>query len=241
MATKAQWFELYNQAGFRPIAVYKKTKIPVGEKWNCDWTADKWRPLFVRDIYDMGILLGDIVDVEGDTEESNELLQRMTESTPHPMFRSSKSTHHLFLNPDPTLTRKVFNGMEFRAYRHQSVVPPSLHEDGSKYGWLIGSKFIVPKIPDELLRYYELHKSKCRKKSQKLRDGSTQISCKKCQSKFFVHKKRLLLEIKAFQEHAMPWMCHKCREIDIRHSCRKIRSSIQKSLIFPVEANQIVF
>lgn len=237
MITKAQWFELYVQAKFKPVAVYLGTKKPVGLNWNHNWTAEKWRPYFDNNAYDMGILLGDIVDVEGDTEEANDLLRQMTEHTPHPMFRSSKSTHHLFLNPDPFLTCKIFNGMEFRAHNHQSVVPPSMHEHGSKYGWLVGSKFRVPEMPDELLRYYESHKSNCKEKTRsQAKDGFKQILCKVCKNEFFIHKKRLFLERKAFQKHDLPWMCHGCREFDLRQPCRTIRKSLQKkgTLIFPV-------
>lgn len=231
MATKAQWFELYVQAGLQPIAVYLGKKTPVGLNWNSNWHVEKWRPYFDNDnAYDMGILLGDIVDVEGDTEEANDLLRQMTEHTPHPMFRSSKSTHHLFLNPDPFLTRKVFNGMEFRAHKHQSVVPPSTHEHGSKYGWLVGSKFIIPEMPDELLQYYKSHNVKYKEKPYgQIKDDFTQMVCRSCKNEFFIHEKRLFLEVKAFQEHKLPWMCHKCREFDLRQSCRVIRESIQKS------------
>jgi len=235
MPTKAEWFELYVQAGFQPIAIFKAKKAPVGLNWNGNWTAEKWRPYFeIENAYEMGILLGSVVDVEGDTEEANDLLHQMTEYTPHPKFRSSKSTHHIFLNPDPSLTRKVFNGMEFRAHKHQSVVPPSMHKDGSKYGWLVGSNFIVPNMPDELLRYYESHNSK-HKIGKQAKDGYTQTICKCCKEEFFIHKKRLLLEMRAFQEYKLSWMCHKCREFDLRQSCRVIRETLQKKspLIFP--------
>ena len=236
MVTKAQWFELYVQAGLQPIAVYLGKKAPVGLNWNRNWNAEKWRPYFDNDndnAYDMGILLGNIVDVEGDTEEANDLLHQMTEYVPHPKFRSSKSTHHLFLNPDPSLTRKVFNGMEFRAHKHQSVVPPSTHEFGSKYGWLVGSKLVIPDMPDELLRYYQSHTSKQKEKMcSQAKDGFTQMSCRACKNEFFIHEKRLFLEVKAFQEYKLPWMCHKCREFDLRQRCRVIRESLQKNSLF---------
>ena len=244
MTTKAKWFELYVQAGFQPIAVFKEKKAPVGMGWNLNWTAEKWRPYFeIEDAYDMGILLGDIIDVEGDTEEANDLLMQMTEYAPHPMFRSQKSTHHLFLNPYPELTIKKFNGMEFRANRHQSVVPPSTHKSGAKYGWLAGSKFRVPEMPQELMDYYELN-NKC-KTADRSKPGHTQIDCRICKEAYFIHKKRLILELRAFKKLKLPWMCHGCREFDIRESCRSIRSTLnhasnQKNrLIFPVKVSRI--
>lgn len=230
MTTKAKWFEIYIQVGLQPIAVFKEKKHPVGKGWELNWTAEKWRPYFdIEDAYDMGILLGDIIDVEGDTLEANDLLMQMTEFTPHPMFRSQKSTHHLFLNPYPKLTIDKFNGMEFRANKHQSVVPPSTHKSGAKYGWLAGSKFKIPEMPHELMCYYELNSSKFKTTNQ-IKSGHAQIVCKICKEIYFIHKKRLFLESCAFKKLKLPWMCHGCREFDVRESCRSIRNKLNHSL-----------
>lgn len=225
--SKLQWFEIYTQAGLKPIAIFKERKVPVGKRWNCDWTPERWRPYFNNDDFDMGILLGEIVDVEGDTEEANYLINQMTNDVPHPMFQSSKSTHHLFLNPDPLLTRKVFNGIEFRANKHQSVVPPSTHEYGFQYGWLAGSKFKIPKMPEKLFQYYKLQNYGLKSNSsEKLKDNHTQIKCEACKKYFFIHKKRLFLELKAFHLKKLMWTCRNCRDLDVRQSCRNIRKNL---------------
>ena len=95
------FFDKYVAAGLRPIAVYCDTKKPIIAGWNENWTIERWRPYFENGNYNMGILLGNIVDVEGDTEEANDLLERMIDGALRPKFRSSKSIHNLFINPDP--------------------------------------------------------------------------------------------------------------------------------------------
>lgn len=234
MATMLEWFDGYVRTGLQPIAVFKDTKCPIGESWNKNWSVDKWRDYFKTDAYNMGILLGDIIDVEGDTAEANDLLLRMIDDVPHPMFRSSKSIHHLFLNPDPELTRWSFEGIEFRGFLHQSVVPPSLHSDGSQYGWLVNSSFKVPKLPDELLKYYLTNRNNRAKqfkndfvKKRKIKAGHCRTQCKICTKMFYIHKKRLFLEVKAFQQHRLPWMCHSCREFDMKEPCRILRKSLR--------------
>ena len=157
----------------------------------------------------MGILLGNIVDVEGDTEEANDLLERMIDGALRPKFRSSKSIHNLFINPDPNLTRLVVGGIEFRAHKHQSVVPPSIHEDGTRYHWLSGSTFPIPVMPPELLSFYLRNKKSSQtipvvKKTKKRtvrrkRSNYTQTRCNSCLNKYFMHKKRLMLEVRVLQ------------------------------------------
>ena len=106
------FFDEYVQCGLQPIAIYKGDKCPIGKLWNQNWSVQRWRPMFEQtNDLNMGILLGNIVDVEGDTDQANENLSDMIGDLPHPMFKSSKSIHHIFLNPDENLTRKVMNGI----------------------------------------------------------------------------------------------------------------------------------
>jgi len=257
MKTQLEWFDAYVKIGFQPIAVIKtgKNKSPLGKFWNDDWTVDKWRHRFeVEGQYNMGILLGNIIDVEGDTKESNELLIRLTEGVPHPQFQSSKSIHHLFINPDPDLWRITWEGMEFRAYRHQSVVPPSIHEFGMQYKWLKTGFNGIPNMPQGLLDHYNFCKAsreainaKSRKNKSKLKEeleaiipgktkqkpGYTRTECRICKERFYIHKKRISLEVKAFRELGLPWMCHQCREIDVREQCRIIRRVLEQESNLP--------
>ena len=224
-----RFFDKYVELGLKPIPIYYNSKTPVASKWNENWSVKRWRPYFEESEYNIGILLGDIIDVEGDSEEANDLLERMIDGCERPRFRSSKSVHNLFINPDPSLTRFVFNGIEFRAHKHQSVMPPSYHEDGSSYQWLTGSKFPIPPMPEELVNFYVRNRTQKRKKTRipppkpKEREGIKLTCCNKCQKKFPLHQKRILLEVQAFRQKNMLWMCRYCRPIDIRQDCRLIR------------------
>jgi hypothetical protein len=233
-----EWFDRYVAVGLRPIAVYRDTKRPVGDNWNKNWSVDRWRGYFRTGGYNMGLLLGDIIDVEGDTPEANDLLERMIDGLPHPQFRSCKSVHHLFRNPDPNLTRFVCAGIEFRGHLHQSVAPPSVHESGVSYGWLTETKFPIPKLPDELLQFYlDNRKARpVRKKVEKgppprrrTKSGHKRTQCRVCEGWFYVHKKRLILEVRSFREiYGLPWMCHGCRELDMRGHCRQLRREMER-------------
>lgn len=230
-----EYFDRYVAAGLRPIAVYRDSKRPVGEGWNKDWKVERWRGYFRTGGYNMGILLGDIIDVEGDTPEANDLLERMIDGLPHPMFRSCKSVHHLFLSPDPDLTRFVCNGIEFRGRLHQSVLPPSVHESGVPYRWLRDSRFPIPTLPDELLKFYFDNRREKKERPVPARSrprtkkGHARTQCRVCQGWFYIHKKRLVLEVRSFREHyGLPWMCHGCRELDMRGLCRRMRREMKR-------------
>jgi hypothetical protein len=229
-----KYFDLYVTAGLKPIAVYKETKQPVGYNWNRNWNPEKWREYFQddNDLYSMGILLGNIVDVEGDTEEANKMLFDLVGDIPHPMYKSSRSIHHLFQTPDLTLTKSTYQGIEFRGFLHHSVVPPSIHISGSQYKFLRGTKFPIPEMPLELMRFYFDHKIKSikprtPKKVVKKKPGYINTQCKICYKTTEIHKKRLSLEVQAFQFYGLPWNCHKCRKIDVREDCRRIRKEME--------------
>lgn len=227
-----KFFDVYVGMGWQPIPVHPMSKIPVGKNWNKDWDYDRCRDAFARNPnYNMGVLLGNIVDVEGDTPEANDLLLRMIDGVPHPYFRSSRSIHHLFQNPDPNLTATRFGGIEFRGYRHQSLLPPSVHENGTSYVWQSGrDEFPPPPMPEELLDFYLKNRREQRPQKQvsryrapKLKPGHTRTRCKICDQLIFIHKKRLMLEVRAFAERGYSWMCHTCRPFDVRNACRQIR------------------
>lgn len=244
-----EYFDKYVSKGLKPIAIYKNSKRPVGNEWNQNWSIEKWRPFFLDEEYNMGIILGDIIDVEGDCPESCDLLERMIDGVKRPKFRSSKSVHNLFQTPDPELTRLVFNGIEFRGNLHQSVVPPSFHSDGCKYSFLHDTEWPVPPMPDELRDYYFKNKSErtiVKKQVAKVSRGPRprkrinfefkKTVCKICSNSYYIHEKRLILEVKAFREFNLQWMCHGCREIDMRDACRRIRKQIERFIPY-VETN----
>lgn len=232
-----EYFHNYVRQGFQPIAIYRQTKKPAESNWNQNWSADRWKPYFASSEFNMGILLGHIVDVEGDTPEANEFLQNLLANEACPRYRSSKSIHYLFRNPDPDLTRTVIEGIEFRAHLHQSVVPPSTHEDGTPYGWLKGTRLPIPDMPQVLLEFYTKHKRIRVEKSPKprpkkrIRSGFKNTECKCCLNKYPIHRTRLSLEVQGFHRLGLGWLCHICRKkrkIDMREFCRENRSEFKR-------------
>lgn len=227
---KLEYFDRYVEAGMKVIPLHAHTKVPVGSKWNVGWNKDRCRKYIAdSDDCNLGILLGEIVDVEGDTEEANAYLESTLRNCPHPQYMSFKSVHHLFINPDPKLTMTRFNGMEFRGWLHQSVLPPSIHEKGASYLWLPQSVFPVPKMPLDLFQYYMEYRSKPKKPRAKnfLKPEHRRTVCKKCGGFQFIHQKRLMLEVRAFADLDMKWLCHRCRTVDLRPACRRIRKQLE--------------
>jgi hypothetical protein len=227
-----KFFDQYSKVGYKPIPLYQNSKIPVEKNWNSDWSPQRWRPYFERGTYNMGFLLGEILDIEGDTEEGNFFIAKLIGNTPHPMFQSQKSVHHLFINPDPNLTRISHGGIEFRAYKHQSAVPPSIHSDGATYKWLKDSIALPPPMPDTLLKFYHTFKSKYAPRTKRKKDGSKPGHCKTmcncCSQFFYMHKKRLNLEVLAFRKIGKLWICRRCRGENIKQECKSIRKNILK-------------
>jgi hypothetical protein len=226
----ANYFEAYLTCGFNPIALYPGSKIPVFKDWQVDWSADKYRAAFDQmPDANMGFLLGTVMDVEGDTEEANEMIFDLTRHCPHPMFKSNKSCHHLFLSPNPNITICKFDGIEFRGRRHQSVVPPSVHKSGKVYEWLKKSTFPAPPMPTALVNllyshYRDIKTAKPQQNGKKA--NHTASLCNECGRRSYIHKTRLVLEVRAFASLDQKWQCQKCRKVDVRPICRKVRDQM---------------
>ncbi len=234
--TRLKHFDLYTRMGFKVIPLYQNSKIPVGKNWNQNWNLELCRSKVELNNYNLGILLGDIVDVEGDTPAANEFLNLLIGDVPHPIYRSRKSVHHLFKTPDPNLTAARFDGIEFRGHLHQSVVPPSIGPDGTKYQWLRGTTWPVPEMPVDLRDFYfkqrpqgapKLKKSPGKKKGVK--KGHTKSQCCICKKVVYIHKKRLILEVRAFREYGTLWHCQDCRELELRDDVRRLRKALVRS------------
>lgn len=210
--------------GLKPITLYQNTKIPFHKAWNENWSKEKQLNILSKnEAVNLGILLGDIVDVEGDTKLANNIVLELIGNYQHPCYRSQKSIHHLFLNPDKDLRIFKFNDIEFRGHGHQSVVPPSIINNVT-YEW-IDCSFPVPEMPSKLLAFYEKNKKK--KKDTLLKPGHMLIACYCCRNKFFIHKTRYQLELFAFREKKLPWHCRACRTININNRCREIKKILK--------------
>lgn len=219
--TKRDWYDFYSDQGLRPIPVFPGSKIPVGRRWNRPWDRSRSRRQ-VAESSNLGVLLGDVVDVEADTPEANARLCSLIGDCRHPAYRSQRSTHHLFLNPDPSLTATTFGGIEFRGHRHHSLVPPSVC--GGSYEWLPESTFPVPQMPARLLNFYFQNRRRTHKKV--LPRGLVRSECRVCKGSETIHKRRLKLEVQAFAEYRLPWMCRECREFDFRDRCRELKREL---------------
>jgi hypothetical protein len=234
--TRLEYFDLYTSIGLQVIPLYPNTKIPVGKNWNENWDKDWSRDQIERRHANMGLLLGEIVDVEGDTPAANEFLELLIGDIPHPVYRSKKSFHHLFHTPDPNLTGAKFEGIEFRGHRHQSVLPPSIGPDGTKYKWLRKATWPAPEMPPDLQDLYFKYrpqgappiKGKFNKK-RGVKKGHTKTQCCVCKKWIYIHKKRLVLEVRAFREYGTNWHCQDCRELELRADVRRIRKQLLKS------------
>ena len=210
-------FREYRALGWMITPVRHMSKMPIHDAWNdpseydhnfIERTLTNGRP------YNIGLVLGDIVDVEADSKEANARLEELIGDTPHPMYKSVRSVHHLFRCPDKRLTKVEVQGIEFRGARHQSVLPPSLAVDGvTKYTWLQKCNFQVPDMPAPLLRIFKGRMAQQFPKKGVSGKHETP-HCKKCGNKSRpINRKRFYKELTAFGAMNLQWHCHMCRKI----------------------------
>jgi len=206
--------EAYVKLGLKPIAIRKSSKKPFQRGWNKAWS--KVATIEIVKKYpdcSLGILLGDVIDLEADTPESNDLLDDLLKDYPHPIYRSSKSRHHLFLNPHQWLTRVVIKGIEFRGKRHHSVVPPSIHKSGIVYTWLRDSTFPIPMLPLPLSEMLISQIPKRKRHSKTSRFVRPWCDC--CKKQFTVRSDEFEIELAFFRERNASWFCKRCRNVKI--------------------------
>jgi hypothetical protein len=96
----------------------------------------------------VGVLLGSrsgLIDLEFDSDQGEMLVESWMEDCGHPKtptYRSAKSVHRLFQWDEKFSLEGAkfgFMGVEFRfgCNTAQSVIPPSIHESGVQYEWII--------------------------------------------------------------------------------------------------------
>lgn len=227
-------FEALCDCGLKVIPLRENSKIPVEKKWNQNWNKEHHREYLKRfPDSNIGVLLGNIVDVEGDSEEANRMIISLIGDYPHPCYMSKKSIHHLFLTPDRNLRHFRWEQIEFRGAGHQSVLPPSQHE-GVKYQWLKKFKFPIPEMPEKLFKFYQ---NKFQNKIKHIKHGHIQVWCASCKKKLLLHEKRFRLELEALKMLGSKWECQVCRTIDLRPACRMIRSGVSKKIVIAQSLN----
>lgn len=211
-------FSYYKNLGYDIIPLYKNTKIPMFKNWyQTNKNNITLENMNINDIeVNYGMILGDVVDIEGDSEEANNYIDYMLGGIPHPVFVSNKSKHHLFKSKFKKLSRIVVNGIEYRGHRHQSVIPPSKHEAGIDYKWIsdICSFDCLPCLPTfiEDIISSNLPKSKKNKKAKKkgCKPGHVLAFCSKCRFENYLHEIKFLKELDFFRKEGKKWMCRKC-------------------------------
>lgn len=220
MATIIEHFDVLTKRGLKIIPLRENTKVPMCKGWTQNWNKDQCREKLEQfPCANLGILLGDIIDVEGDSEEANKTILDLIGDYPHPMYQSIKSIHHLFLTPDRCLRHFRYGDIEFRGYGHQSVIPPSQHQ-GHTYKWMRTFQFPIPEMPPALRRFYERHHGTIKKT---LKPHHVRAWCGSCKSHHMLHEKRFDLETEAFLLLESKWECRHCRALDLRDACRLIR------------------
>jgi len=228
METVKSSFEKLVFLGFQPILLFPKTKKPIFASWNKNYNPNKYfRIIDNNSDYNIGVLLGDVIDVEGDNEKANKFLDNLFSDIHHPVYKSFKSSHHLFrARSNFNVTRFNQNGIEIRAKGHQSVVPPSIHEiDGAIYEWINDVTHIstLPilniNLEQEIYRFCNNIGAKV------LRKHSMRIWCSKCEKQIMLNKKRTHLEIEIFKRMNQKWKCHKCRPFSIKNEIKSFRKS----------------
>jgi hypothetical protein len=211
-------FGYYFDLGYQPILLAPRSKSPIFKDWNRKYDPKPYFSMLRKNVsYNMGILLGRIIDIEGDTPEANEFLDNAFKDHIHPTFKSYKSTHHIFKSrANFSITRFASRGIEIRSHQHQSVVPPSQHDKmEGNYAWTS-----PPVETSEIPVFDEILESKikrfCGLSQTIIKPDHHAAWCGTCRSKRFIHKNRFEKELKIFKSMGMIWTCQKCRPIDLR-------------------------
>ena len=127
------------------VQVARGNKMPLGVAWQERGTTslamiDRW----LAAGYNVGILLGhsNLIDVEYDDNEGRQLLQDLgLLDIETPTWSSGRGEHRLFRLKGqlPQVGWRKFGGAEFRigGKPAQSVLPPSIHPNGTRYSWTV--------------------------------------------------------------------------------------------------------
>lgn len=211
----SQVHSYYKNLGYNIIPLYYNTKIPMFKNWYKLNSNQQIADILDTEV-NFGMILGDVVDIEGDSQSANDFIDNMFHNTPHPIFESNKSRHHLFRSRFKKLSRIVVGGVEYRGHKHQSVIPPSKHEAGVKYKWIsdICSFDCLPLLPnfieDIIISNLPKNKNHKNKKRAGCKPGHVQAYCDKCKSQKYLHEVKFLKEKEFFTLRGQKWMCRTC-------------------------------
>jgi len=216
-----EMFDHYTSLGLKVIPLHEGSKRPLFRDWTTWDRQHSRRIVRQRGEVNLGLLLGDIMDVEGDSLEANNRIQKLIGDYPHPCYRSNKSTHHLFASPLPDLGIIKQNDIEFRGVGHQSVLPPSRMTDGTVYSWITPFEGHMPPMPERLWQLLEQMLG--RRKRQRIKPGHMRVYCGQCRREVILHAKRFQAELGVSKQAGGLWVCQRCRPCDLRAAVRSWR------------------
>lgn len=227
--------------GIKPIPIHEADKKPLIKNWVDGWNYSRVMKIISHHPFcNLGIGLGNIIDIEADSIVGNNILSGLFKKVPTLSFTSSRSRHYIFINPGFQFNKKDLGGIEIRAYRHLTVIPPSIHISGERYKWTDNGSASINILPDKLYRFFEsasgeqLFFNKNRRYSLEeledlnlpynydLKRKHRKVQCPSCGQICYYHKKRLAKERLAFQRVNRVWVCKECREIDVRPLCKQL-------------------
>lgn len=203
------WFDYYTKTlNWKIVPCKINTKIPLINEWNSNYNLEEAKEIIVREKgnCNLSLLLGNVIDVENDSESAKQKIDKLTKNFSHPCYRSSKSTHHLFYTK-LKINRYFKNCIDIRGFGHLSLLPPSIAKDNSIYKWnnLPTKKNFVTLLPKSIVdlvldaNQRNLH------------------LCKVCKKSFFVCEKKYQKELDVNKRllHTFGWKCNKCKsELD---------------------------
>lgn len=209
-------FVFYRDLGWSVIAVRPNTKIPAFRNWTQNYFPNmNYNYISKNPSANLGILLGKIIDIEADTPESEQKLNLLLSGIHHMNYRSSRGSHHLFLNPFKKFRKVVIDGIEYRGEGHHSLLPPSTGPSGFNYKWADNSAEELTEMPE----FFKKNLFKSISQAVKFETPRCGICGKECK----VSAVRFNLEIQALVVIKTKWACVKCRKYDLREACRMIR------------------
>jgi hypothetical protein len=151
----------------------------LGKDWPSKCSSDPAVIASWPDGCNIGVLLGSksgIIDLEFDSDHGELLVENWMEECGHPQtptYRSAKSVHRLFQWEEKfALEGAKFGmmGVEFRfgCDAAQSVIPPSVHESGAQYEWIISPWECSPvPLPELIYKMFLNMKQTSEKKTAK--------------------------------------------------------------------------
>ncbi len=147
MKTTREAFQVYSQRGYHCVPIPPGHKYPIIPNWQQLRLTEKDFDAYFGNGEGIGLLLGDLVDVDLDSPEARGLADLLPPTQMIHGRPGSRTSHYWYVVDQPVRTlrfqdpggRKT-NGsrhclIELRGSGGQTVVPPSIHPTGEAYQW----------------------------------------------------------------------------------------------------------